>query len=79
MLSAIGLALLGTVTWTVVSNSLRSHAATAAGAASSAAVQLHALSVGFDRAFLVAAAISLLMLVVAVAMIRVSGSDLAGH
>jgi EmrB/QacA subfamily drug resistance transporter len=76
---AIGLALLGTVAWTVVSNSLRSHAATAAGAASSAAVHLHALSVGFDRAFLVAAAISLLMLVVAVAMIRVSRSDLAGH
>jgi hypothetical protein len=42
------------------------------------AVRLHALAAGFDRAFLVAAAISLLMLVVAVTMIRVRRADLAG-
>jgi hypothetical protein len=37
----------------------------------------HALAVGFDRAFLVAAAIALLMLVVANTMVRVSGTGAA--
>jgi EmrB/QacA subfamily drug resistance transporter len=89
---ALGLAVLGTVAWTVVANSTRtqlaavSHGASlaasaqaGAGARVQAAIRLHALAAGFDRAFLVAAAISLLMLVVAVAMIRVRRSDLAGH
>jgi hypothetical protein len=37
-----------------------------------------ALAAGFDRAFLVAAGIALLILVVAVAMIRVRRADLSG-
>ena len=39
----------------------------------------HALAVGFDRAFLVAAAVTVLMLVTAITMIRVRRADLAGH
>jgi EmrB/QacA subfamily drug resistance transporter len=57
---SIGLALLGTVAWTVVAD--RAHGA--------AAAYPHALAAGFDRAFLVAAVITLLMLVPAVALIR---------
>jgi MFS family permease len=80
---SIGLAVLGTVAWTVVSGSARAQAA-AAGAASSsaawrAAAYRHALAAGFDRAFLVAAGISLLLLVTAVTMIRIRRADLAGH
>ena len=75
--------MLGTVAWTVVSDSARAQAA-AAGAASSsaawrAAAYQHALAAGFDRAFLVAAGISLLLLVTAVTMIRIRRADLAGH
>jgi predicted MFS family arabinose efflux permease len=58
---SIGLAVLGTVAWTVVAS--HSHA----GGLS----YRHALAAGFDRAFLVAAAISALMLVVTVTMLRV--------
>jgi EmrB/QacA subfamily drug resistance transporter len=76
---AIGLAVLGTVAWTVVADNARAGAATRPGATVSAstaqAAYRHALAVGFDRAFLVAAAISLLMLAVAVAMVRVRRSD----
>ena len=39
---------------------------------------MHALAAGFDRAFLVAAGISLLMVVVAAVMIRVRRADLGG-
>jgi EmrB/QacA subfamily drug resistance transporter len=74
---SIGLAVLGTVAWTVVADTARSHAAAASAAARQAAYQ-HALAVGFDRAFLVAAGIALLILVVAVAAIRVRRADLAG-
>ena len=85
---ALGLAVLGTVAWTVVANSARaasavSHAVSpsvlpAVAARGQAAVRLHALAAGFDRAFLVAAAIALLMLVVTVTMIRVRRDDPAG-
>ena len=76
---ALGLAILGTVAWTVVANSTRAQLAVSAqaGARVQEAIRLHALAAGFDRAFLVAAAISLLMLVVAVTMIRVQRVDLA--
>jgi hypothetical protein len=81
----IGLAVLGTVAWSVVANSAHAQAAAAAQAASAsspapaarttAAVQAatyqNALAAGFDRAALVAAGIALLMLVVAIAVIRV--------
>ncbi len=63
---SIGLAVLGTVAWTVVAGS----------AHGTAAAYRHALAAGFDRAFLVAAGIALLMLVVAVAVIRVRRADL---
>ena len=75
---SIGLAVLGTVAWTVVANSERAHPAEASGAVS-AAVYRHALAAGFDRAFLVAAAISVLILVVSTTMIRTRRADLAGH
>jgi EmrB/QacA subfamily drug resistance transporter len=88
---SIGLAVLGTVAWTVVADSAR--AARAAGGHASAArtassvyqhaayqheLYLHALAAGFDRAFLVASGIALLILVVAIAAIRVRRADLSG-
>jgi EmrB/QacA subfamily drug resistance transporter len=84
---AIGLALLGTVAWTAVANSVRTQVAAAAkagrplpkpGTAPPASIYNHALTVGFSRAFLVAAAIALLALVIAIATIRVRRQELAG-
>jgi MFS family permease len=88
---AIGLALLGTVAWTTVANSVRTqvaHAAAAAakagqpvpkvGTAPPASIYDHALTVGFSRAFLVAAGIGLLALLIAIATIRVSRQELSG-
>jgi len=88
---AIGLALLGTVAWTAVANSVRTQVAHAAAAAAKAGQPLpkpgtpppasiydHALTVGFSRAFLVAAGIGLLALLIAIATIRVSRQELAG-
>jgi len=66
---SIGLAVLGTVAWTVVADS-------AHGAALRSAAYQHALAAGFDRAFLVAAGIALLMLVAVIAVIRVRRADL---
>jgi EmrB/QacA subfamily drug resistance transporter len=84
---SIGLAVLGTVAWTVAANS--AHGAAAAvtvrtaspvlaktAAALRATAYQHALAVGFDRASLAAAGIALLMLVIAVAVIRVRRADL---
>jgi len=88
---SIGLAVLGTVAWTVVANG--AHGAAAAGtartaslvpsapaaraaAALRAAVYQHALAAGFGRACLVAAGIALFTVVIAVAMIRVRRADL---
>jgi EmrB/QacA subfamily drug resistance transporter len=79
---SIGLAVLGTVAWTAVAD--RAPAATAARAASPVpaatwhAAYQHALAAGFDRAFLLAAAIAVLILVVAITAIRVRRADLAG-
>jgi uncharacterized membrane protein len=87
---AIGLALLGTVAWTTVANSVRTQVAQAATAAAKAGRPLpkpgsppasiydHALTVGFSRAFLVAAGIGLLALLIAIATIRVRRQELAG-
>jgi uncharacterized membrane protein len=88
---AIGLALLGTVAWTAVADSVRTqvaHAAAAAakagrplpkpGAAVPASIYHHALAVGFSRGFLVAAGIALLALLIAIVTIRVRRQDLAG-
>ena len=74
---SIGLAVLGTVAWTVVAGGARAQAGAARTASRSAAYQ-HALAAGFDRAFLVAAGIALLILVVAIAAIRVRRADLSG-
>jgi hypothetical protein len=81
---SIGLAVLGTVAWTAVSDNAREQAAGAprsgspmSAAARHAAYQ-HALASGFDRAFLVAAAIAAGILVVATTVIRVRRADLAG-
>ncbi len=75
---SIGLAVLGTVAWTVVADGTRAHAAAARTAAWRATYQ-HALAVGFDRAFLVASGIALLILLTAVGAIRVRRADLSGH
>ncbi len=86
---SIGLAVLGTVAWTAVANSVRDQTAAAAAAAKAGhatqtgaslqkAIYDHALSVGFSRGFLVSAAIAFLMLVITVVMIRVRRADLAG-
>jgi EmrB/QacA subfamily drug resistance transporter len=74
---AIGLAVLGTVGWTVVADNTRGHTGGGAGGVVSAAYR-HALAVGFDRAFLVGAGIAVLILLVAVTMIRIRRADLAG-
>jgi len=74
---SIGLAVLGTVAWTVVAGGARVQAAAAPAASRQAAYQ-HALAAGFDRAFLVAAGIALLILVIAIAAIRVRRADLSG-
>jgi hypothetical protein len=83
---SIGLALLGTVAWTVVAHSIHAQAAIAAragrpvrpGGPLSAAIYSHALATGFARAFLVAAGIALLTLAINIAAIRVRRADLAG-
>jgi EmrB/QacA subfamily drug resistance transporter len=89
---AIGLAVLGTVAWTAVANSVRSQLATASAAAAKAghaatakagasvprAITDHALAYGFSRGFLVSAGIMVIALIVTITMIRVTREDLAG-
>jgi EmrB/QacA subfamily drug resistance transporter len=84
---AIGLALLGTVAWTAVANSVRTQVAAAAAAGQPvpkpgtpppASIYDHALTVGFSRAFEVAAGIALLALLIAIATIRVRREELSG-
>jgi EmrB/QacA subfamily drug resistance transporter len=89
---SIGLALLGTVAWTAVANSIRSQAAAAAAAAAKAGHQVqahasggiprsiydHALAVGFSKGFMVSGGIALLALLVTIVTIRVRRADLAG-
>jgi EmrB/QacA subfamily drug resistance transporter len=90
---AIGLAALGTVTWTAVASNIKSQASQAAAAAARAghplpapkagatppaAILHHALAVGISRGFLVAAGIALLSLVITIVSIRVRREDLAG-
>ncbi len=89
---ALGLALLGTVAWTVVANSIHAQVGAAAAAAAKAgqpihaaagghlpaAIYDHALSVGFSRGFLVSAIVAALGFLVTLVMIRVKRSDLAG-
>src|SRR5215472_12228046 len=83
---AIGLALLGTVAWTVVANSIHAQAAHAQvghtghpahpSRAALSAIYHHALATGFSRAYLVAAGIMLLALVITIVAIRIKRTDL---
>jgi len=80
---SIGLAVLGTVAWTAVADSIRSQAAAsgrvhATAGGMPAAVYQHALATGFSRAFEVSAGIMLLALVVAVVAIRARRTDNEG-
>jgi EmrB/QacA subfamily drug resistance transporter len=87
---SIGLAVLGTVAWTVVANSVHARAAHAPAASARpggpahssqavfTAIYDHALAAGFSRGFLVAAGIALLALAIAIAAIRVPRTDLTG-
>src|ERR1039457_2845056 len=91
---SIGLAVLGTVAWTVVADTARKSAAAAKAAAIAAAkaghpvhvnptqattaIYNHALAVGFSRGFEVSAGIALLALIITIATIRVKRGDLAG-
>jgi EmrB/QacA subfamily drug resistance transporter len=89
---SIGLAILGTVAWSAVANSIHTQAAAAAAAARHATVHLsaaqqsaavkvitdHAFSVGFSKGYLVSAGIALLGLIITVATIRVTRADLSG-
>jgi EmrB/QacA subfamily drug resistance transporter len=79
---AIGLALLGTVAWTTVADSIRTQVAHAGlpkpGTSLPASIYNHALTVGFSRGFGVAAGIGLLAVVIAVATIRIRRQDLSG-
>jgi EmrB/QacA subfamily drug resistance transporter len=85
-----GLAVLGTVAWTVAANSVHAQAARAAAIAARAghpvhpdgqqlaAAYHHALATGFARGFLVSAGIALLNLVITITAIRVRRADLTG-
>ena len=84
---SIGLAVLGTVAWTVVADSAHAQAARAAAAAGAgyrarptrAALTMiyhHALASGFSRGFLVTAGIMLLALVITIIAIRLRPADL---
>jgi EmrB/QacA subfamily drug resistance transporter len=86
---SIGLAVLGTVAWTAVANSIHAQTARAAAAARAghpahpsqaavSAIYQHALATGFSRAFLVTAGIMLLALIITIVAIRVKRADLAG-
>jgi EmrB/QacA subfamily drug resistance transporter len=75
--AAIGLAVLGTVAWTVVADGARARTAAAGTGVTPAAYQ-HALAAGFDRAFMAGSGIAVLLLVIALAAIRVRRTDLSG-
>ena len=79
---SIGLAILGTVAWSAVASNTKSAIGATHGAHLSAGAQTalgnHALAYGFGRGYLVAAGISVLAVIIALAMIRVKKSDLEG-
>jgi hypothetical protein len=87
---SIGLAVIGTVAFTVVAHSLQAAKAAAAAAAQAgahpsaaqaAALQAqayhHALAAGFSRGYLVSAGVLVLPLIIALFMMRVSRQDLS--
>ncbi len=82
-----GLAVLGTVAWTVVAHSTHAQATRAAraghpvhpGGPLATAIYNHALATGFARGFLVAAGIALLTLIINFTLIRIQRADLAAQ
>jgi MFS family permease len=78
---AIGLAALGTVVWTVVSNDIMAHVGHAVAPAPSLAMYKHALTAGFARGFLIASAIALLALLITAVTIKVRKDEIQadGH
>jgi len=84
---SIGLAVIGTVAFTVVANSLKSAKAAAAKvgahptAAQAAALRTqayhHALATGFSRGYVVSAGVLVLPVIIALFMMRVSRQDLS--
>jgi EmrB/QacA subfamily drug resistance transporter len=86
---SIGLAILGTVAWSAVANSIHTQVAAAAKhaaghlsaaqqAAATRVITDHAYSVGFSKGYLVSAGIAVLGLLITVLAIRVKRDDLAG-
>jgi EmrB/QacA subfamily drug resistance transporter len=88
---SIGLAILGTVAWSAVANSIHAQVTAAAAAAKHAvhlspaqqaaatkAITDHAYSVGFSKGYLLSAGIALLGLVITLIAIRVTREDLSG-
>lgn len=84
---SIGLAILGTVAWSAVANSIHSqvaggnataHLSAAQQAAATNAITDHAFSTGFAKGYLVSAGIALLGLIITAVAIRVKSADLAG-
>jgi len=75
---AIGLAALGTVTWTAVSNSIKHQMAGLPAGPLPAQVMHHALAVGISRGFIVASGIAVLALIVVAVSIRLGPKDIAG-
>jgi hypothetical protein len=86
---SIGLAILGTVAWSAVANSIHAqvaaaarhaagHLSAAAQSAAAKAITDHAYSVGFSKGYEVSAGIAVLALVITVVSIRVTRADLAG-
>jgi hypothetical protein len=66
-----GLAVLGTIAWTVVANRVHTHGA-------HPATYSHDLATGFARGLLADAGIALLTLAITIAAIRLRRADLAG-
>jgi EmrB/QacA subfamily drug resistance transporter len=67
---AIGLALLGSVVWTVVANSVQAQVTEAGVATATVAMMNEALTTGFVRGFIVAFGLTILAMVVVAALIR---------
>jgi EmrB/QacA subfamily drug resistance transporter len=88
---SIGLAILGTVAWSAVANSIHAQVTAAAAAAKHAvhlspaqqaaatkAITDHAYSIGFSKGYLLSAGIAFLGLVITLIAIRVTREDLSG-
>jgi EmrB/QacA subfamily drug resistance transporter len=75
---SIGLAILGTVAWSAVANSIHSQVATASNHAVTRAITDHAYSVGFSKGYVVSAGIAVLGLLITILAIRVKKDDLSG-